>query len=70
MRKRAKTQEEKVVEQFANLLSDLRIDLDQVGIYLAQQRPSTAYNRLMIIAESAEHEKEKEYDRADTNYLF
>lgn len=70
MRKRAKTQEEKVAQQFANLLSDLRIDLDQVGIYLAQQRPSVAYNRLMIIAESAEHEKEREYDRQDTNYLF
>jgi hypothetical protein len=50
MRKRARTQEEKIVEQFSNLLSDLRIDLDQVGIYLAQQKPSTAYNRLMRIS--------------------
>lgn len=70
MRKRARTQEEKIVDQFSNLLSDLRIDLDQVGIYLAQQKPSTAYNRLMLIAESAEHEKEKAYDGQDTNYLF
>jgi hypothetical protein len=70
MRRNKKTQEEKIVEQFSNLVSDLRIDLDQVGIYLAQQKPSTAYNRLMIIAESAEHEKEKTYDGTDTNYLF
>lgn len=70
MRKRPKTREEKVAEQFVNLISDLRIDLDQVGIYLAQQKPSTGYTRLMIIAESAEHEKEREYDRPDTNYLF
>jgi hypothetical protein len=70
MRKRQRTQEEKIVEQFSNLVSDLRIDLDQIGIYLGQQKPSTTYNRLMIIAEAAEHEKEKDYGIQEANYLF
>jgi hypothetical protein len=70
MRRNKKTVEERLVEQLSNLVSDLRIDLDQVGIYLAKQQPSTTYNRLMIIAESAEWEKENAYDRQDGNYLF
>lgn len=70
MRRRLKTQEEKLAEKFVELLSDLRIDLDQVGKYVAQQKPSVGYTRLMIVAEAAEHEKEREYDREDTNYLF
>jgi hypothetical protein len=70
MRRLVKSQEEKIAEQIANVICDTRIDLDQVGIYLARLRPNTPYNRIMIIAESAEWEKEKAYDREHINYLF
>jgi hypothetical protein len=52
------TPEEKVAKQIENITSDLRIDLDLVGKYLANISPTISYNRLMIIAESAEFEKE------------
>jgi hypothetical protein len=70
MRRAVKTPEEKVAEQIANVICDSRIDLDQVGVYLARVRPNTPYNRLMIIAESAEWEKEQAYDREHINHLF
>lgn len=70
MRSKIKSSEEKIAEQIANIVSDVRIDLDQVGKYLARIKPNTPYNRLMIIAESAEWEKEKAYDREHINYLF
>jgi hypothetical protein len=34
------------------------LDLDSVGIYLARYSPTISYNRLLLIAESAEFEKE------------
>jgi hypothetical protein len=70
MRRKPKSNEEKIAEQIANIVCDTRIDLDQVGIYLARLRPNTPYNRIMIIAESAEWEKERAYDREHINYLF
>lgn len=48
---------EKVAQKISNLLSDLRVDLDLVGFYLAQAKPHTIYNRFMIIAEAAESQR-------------
>lgn len=70
IRKLHKSQEEKIADKVAELLSDVRLDLDQVGIYLARYSPNLSYNRLMIIAEAAEHEKEREYDRQNLHPLF
>lgn len=50
--------EEKVAHAIAKLLDSLTLNLDEVGKYLARFLPNTIYNRLMIIAESAEYEKE------------
>ena len=69
MRRRT-TQEEKLAQQIADIICDTRIDLDQIGVYLARFKPSMPYNRLMIIAEAAEWEREKAYDREHINYLF
>lgn len=52
-----KSQEEKVAEQIADKLDKSTLDLDQVGRYLATM-PNLFYNRLMIVAEAAEFEKE------------
>jgi hypothetical protein len=70
MRKHRLTQEERVAKQIENLVSDLRIDLDLVGKYLADISPTMSYNRLMIIAESAEFEKERIDVRNHHNPLF
>ena len=53
-----KTPEEKVAEQIQKLVSDVNLDLDRVGINLARLPSNLTYNRIMLIAESAEWEKE------------
>jgi hypothetical protein len=70
MRKHITTKEEKIAKQIENVISDLRIDLDLVGIYLARQSPTVSYNRLMLIAEAAEFEKENIDVRTSHNPLF
>ena len=57
-----KSNEEKVANRISELLSDIRVDLDQVGIFLARNG-NLAYNRFMLIAEAAEFEKELENGR-------
>jgi len=52
------TEEEKVALKISTIISDLRLDLEMVGIYLAIIVPSVAYNRFIQIAESAHHKKE------------
>ena len=59
---------EKVALKMGKLINDLTLDLDQVGIYLARDTMVT-YNRLKLVVEAAEHEKEmtefrtNQYDR-------
>lgn len=60
MRRHRVTEEERVAKKFADLLSDLRLDLDKVGIYFSQMVPTVTYNRLIIMAEAAEAEKEND----------
>lgn len=59
MTKRGMTKNEKTAVKIAELLNDVTLDLDQVGQYLGRLAPTISYNRLMIIAESAEWEKEQ-----------
>jgi hypothetical protein len=56
--RRTKTEEEKAAQKLATIVSDVRLDLDEVGVYLGRYAPTISYNRLMLIAESAEFEKE------------
>jgi hypothetical protein len=56
--RRTITEEEKAAKKISNVVSDIRLDLDSVGIYLARYSPTISYNRLLLIAESAEFEKE------------
>lgn len=62
------SREEKVAVKIGDLLDSLTLDLDQVGLFLARDNNIT-YNRLMIIAEAAEFEKEIEYGKQQ-DYLF
>jgi hypothetical protein len=53
-----KTDEERVADKLGNMVSDLRVDLELVGEYLANSQPFVVYNRLQVIAESAKETKE------------
>ena len=64
------TPEEKVAKMIDNITSDSRLDLDLVGKYLARISPTVSYNRLMVIAESAESEKESIDVRSQHDRLF
>lgn len=70
MRKHALTKEQKVATKLAELLDSVSLDLDRVGIEVARLRPSTSYNRLILVAESAVFEQEKEVSTNGHNYLF
>ena len=52
------TDEEKVAMKLGTMVSDLRVDLELVGEYLAKSQPYVVYNRLQVIAESAKETKE------------
>ena len=56
--RRILTEEEKAAKKLSAIVADVRLDLDSVGIHLARLAPTVVYNRLILIAESAEFEKE------------
>jgi hypothetical protein len=56
------TDEEKAVIKINNILSDLRLDVEMIGRYLAKISPTVVYNRLITIAESAHYEKEENHN--------
>lgn len=58
MRKHALTEEQKTAVKITKLLDSVSLDLDRVGIEIARIRPTTMYNRLMLVAESAVEEQE------------
>jgi len=64
------TEEEKIAKALAKAVSDLNVNLDLVGVYLARVSPNVIYNRLQVIAESAEQEKENLNDRANFAYTL
>lgn len=51
------TDEEKVALSLGKVVSDLRIDLEMVGYYLAYLLPNVAYRRLMIVVDAMEETK-------------
>ena len=63
-----KTEEQKTAETIANRLDSITINLDEVGRYLAGM-PNIYYNRFMVVAESAEHEKVAQ-SFSQQDYLF
>ena len=70
MRKRTLTKEQKVAHQLSDMLNDITLDLDMVGKYLGIHSSSVQFNRIQLIAEIAQHEKEEQYDREHHNPLF
>jgi len=52
------TQEDKVAKQLATIVNDLTLDLERVGVVLAEITHSVSFRRLSLIVEVAEQEKE------------
>jgi hypothetical protein len=50
------TLEEKTAKKIDEIISDLRLDLDLVGMYLAQIVRRTNYNRIKVMTESLDRE--------------
>jgi hypothetical protein len=62
--KLAKSQEEKVANKIVVLLSDLSLDLEALGLYLARTAPHIIYRRGLEVLEAMEYNKEvQELDR-------
>jgi len=62
--KLAKSPEEKVANKIVVLLSDLSLDLEAVGLYLARVAPHIIYRRGLEVLEAMEYNKEvQELDR-------
>jgi hypothetical protein len=60
-----RTNEERLAEIMGNYVSDLRLDLELVGRYLAWYLPNVAYRRVITIMEAMKDEREgqsNEYD--------
>lgn len=51
--------EEKLAEKLNVMVSDLNLDLEQVGVMVARVLPELTFNRLMVVLESAQHERTK-----------
>jgi hypothetical protein len=51
--------EEKLAEKFNVIVSDLNLDLEQVGIMVARVLPELTFNRLMVVFDSAQAERTK-----------
>ena len=58
------TKEGKTAEKMAQLVNDLTLDLEMVGIYLADLTSSILYNRLYQVFESARTQKEYSYSQS------
>ena len=58
-----KTDEEKVANAIVRLITNLELDIEQIGRYIGRFVSRVAYNRLRNIVESAEYEREqREHD--------
>ena len=64
------TQEEKAAKKLTEIVNDLTLDLDLVGVYLARYEATVLHNRLNVVVESAEYEKEMMNVRSTLNPLF
>lgn len=62
-RKHELSEEAKVAKSIGKLISDVNLDLDEVGKYLGQLRPMTNYNRMILVAEAAVDEVENNNGR-------
>jgi hypothetical protein len=61
------TDEEKIAKSLGNLISDLRLDLEAVAMYVYQISPNVTINRILLMADILRDEKENKTN--DYDYL-
>jgi hypothetical protein len=52
------TNEEKIAKRLSDSISDLRLDLEMISLYLSQISPNVTINRILLMAEFLKEEKE------------
>ena len=57
------SEEDKAAKKLIDIVSDIRLDLDEIGYQFAKNVGSVLYNRFVVIADSAEEEKENQNGR-------
>jgi hypothetical protein len=57
MRKRI-TDEERIAKRLSDSISDLRLDLEMISLYISQISPNVTINRILLMAEFLKEEKE------------
>jgi hypothetical protein len=62
--------EERLAEKFNVIVSDLNLDLEQVGIMVARVLPELTFNRLMVVFESAQEERTKVRDEPKLHHDY
>jgi predicted RNA binding protein with dsRBD fold (UPF0201 family) len=55
--RKIKTDEEKVAKTLTNLVNDLTLDVEQVGVYLGRESPNVSLRRLNEIMDTANEER-------------
>lgn len=56
------TNEEKVAKTLSNLISDLRLDLEMLALYIHQINPNVTINRILLMADLLKDEKENKHN--------
>lgn len=64
------TDEEKVAVRISALISDLRLDIERVGVYMARVGGNVVNHRLDLLAEVAKEERQGYDIRANQYTLF
>jgi len=52
------TNEEKIAKTLSDLISDLRLDLEMISLYITQISPNVTINRILLMAEFLKEDKE------------
>jgi hypothetical protein len=64
------TDEEKVAIRLSALISDLRLDIEKVGVYVARTGGNVVNHRLSLLTEVAQEERNNHDIRANHYTLF
>lgn len=56
------TDEERVAKRMSDLISDLRLDLEMISLYITQISPNVTINRILLMADFIQDEKENRHN--------
>ena len=62
------TNNERIANKIGDLVSDLRVDLEAVAVYLNQLSPRLTVNRILLMAEILKEESEQEKPNYDYEF--